>query len=114
MRSQMKNFNQNKVLVYNNSSDEYSFEKDSDIEAEVNIEVELECALNELRKYKQRCKQLEDIMMEQRRKQGSKKKELEKTIVDFRIQVQLDQERFESLEQSLNKEQQKVEELKKK
>jgi hypothetical protein len=98
--------------VYNNSSDEDSFEEDSDIEAEVNIEAELECTLDELRKYKQRCKQLKDLMLEKRRKQGSKKKELEKIIVDFRIQVQLDQERLESLEQSLNKEQQKVEELK--
>jgi hypothetical protein len=51
-------------------------------------------------------------MLEKRRKQGSKKKELEKIIVEFRIQVQLDQERLESLEQYLNKDQQKVEELK--
>ena len=51
-------------------------------------------------------------MLEKKRKQGSKKKEFEKIIVDLRIQVQMDQERLESLEQSLNKEQQKFEELK--
>jgi hypothetical protein len=105
-------FQSEQSSVYNNSSDEDSFEKYSDIEAEVNLEAELECALDELRKYKQRCKQLKDLMLEKRRKQGSKNKELEKIIVDFRIQVQLDQERLESLEQSLNKEQQKFEELK--
>jgi len=88
--------------VYNNSSDE----------AEVNLEAELESDLDELRKYKQRCKQLKNLMLEQRRKQGSKNKELEKIIVDFRIQVQMDQEILKSLEQSLNKEQQKFEELK--
>jgi hypothetical protein len=41
--------------------------------------------LDELRKYKEMCKQLKDLMMEKRGKQGSKKKELEKIIVDFRI-----------------------------
>ena len=51
-------------------------------------------------------------MLEKKRKQGSKKKEFEQIIVDLRIQVQMDQERLESLEQSLNKEQQKFEELK--
>ena len=52
-------------------------------------------------------------MLEQRKKQGSKEKKLEQIIPDFRIQSQLDQEILESLEKYLNKEQQKVEELKK-
>jgi hypothetical protein len=62
------------ISVYNDSSDEDSFEEDSDIEAEVNLEAEIECTLDELRKYKQRCKHLRDLMLEQRRKQGSKNK----------------------------------------
>ena len=51
-------------------------------------------------------------MLEQMKKQGSKEKKLEQIIADFRIQSQLDQERLEYLETSLNKEQKKVEELK--
>ena len=50
-------------------------------------------------------------MLEQRKKQGSKEKKLEQIIADFRIESQLDQERLESLEKSLNKEKKKVEEL---
>ena len=46
--------------VYNNSSDEYSFEEYLDIEAKVNLEAKIECALDDLKKYKQRCKQLKD------------------------------------------------------
>ena len=42
--------------VYNKSNDEDSFEEESDIETKVNLEAELECALYELRKHKQRCK----------------------------------------------------------
>jgi hypothetical protein len=53
-------FQSEQSSVYNNSSDEDSFEEYSDIEAEVNLEAELESALDELRKYKQRCKQLKD------------------------------------------------------
>jgi len=53
-------FQSEQILVYNNSSDEDSFEEYSDIEAEVNMEAELEISLDELRKYKQRCKQLKD------------------------------------------------------
>ena len=100
-------------LVYNKSSDEDSFEEESEIETNVNLEAELECALYELRKHKQRCKQLKDIMLEQRKKQGSKEKKLDQMIGDFRIQSKLDQDRLESLEKYLNKEQQKIEELKK-
>ena len=51
-------------------------------------------------------------MLEKKRKQGLKNKEFEQIIVDLRIQVQMDYERLESLEQSLNTEQQKFEELK--
>ena len=50
-------------------------------------------------------------MLEQRKKQGSEEKKLKQIVVDFRIQSQLDQERLEYLETSLNKEQKKVEEL---
>jgi hypothetical protein len=53
-------FQSEQSSVYNNSSDEDSFEEYSDIEAEVNLEAELQSALDELRKYKQRCKQLKD------------------------------------------------------
>jgi hypothetical protein len=53
-------FQSEQSSVYNNTSNEDSFEKYSDIEAEVNMEVELESALDELRKYKQGCKQLKD------------------------------------------------------
>ena len=108
------NRNKSGVIAYHykKSSDEDSFEEESYIETRVNIEAELECALYELRKHKQRCKQLKDLMLEQRKKQGSKEKKLEQIIVDFRIQSQLNQERLESLEQSLNKEQQNVEEVK--
>jgi hypothetical protein len=53
-------FQSEQSSVYNNSSDEDSFEEYSDIEAEVNMEAELESSLDELRKYKQRCKQLKD------------------------------------------------------
>jgi hypothetical protein len=49
-------FQSEQSSVYNNSSDEYSFEEYSDIEAEVNLVAELESALDKLRKYKQRCK----------------------------------------------------------
>jgi hypothetical protein len=55
-----ESFQSEQILVYNNSSDEDSFEEYSDIEAEVNLEAELECYLNDLRKYKHRCKQLKD------------------------------------------------------
>ena len=48
-------------------------------------------------------------MLEQRKKQGSEEKKLKQIVADFRIQSQLDQERLESLEKYLNKEQQKVE-----
>jgi hypothetical protein len=59
--------------VYNNSSDEYSFEEYSDIKAEVNLEVELESDLDELRKYKQRCKQLKDqLKIFEKFKKGTK------------------------------------------
>jgi hypothetical protein len=37
-------------------------------------------------------------MLEKKRKQGSKKKEFEQIIVDLRFQVQMDQEKLESLE----------------
>jgi hypothetical protein len=47
-----KSFQSEQISVYNDSSDEDSFEKYSDIESEVNLEAELECALDELRKYK--------------------------------------------------------------
>jgi hypothetical protein len=53
-------FQSEQSSVYNNSSDEDSFEEYSDIEAKFNLEVELECALDDLRKYKKRCKQLKD------------------------------------------------------
>jgi hypothetical protein len=53
-------FQSEQSSVYNNSSDEYSFEEYSNIEAKFNLEAELECALDDLRKYKQRCKQLKD------------------------------------------------------
>jgi hypothetical protein len=53
-------FQSEQSSVYNNSSDEYSFEEYSNIEAEVNLEAKLESALDKLRKYKQRCKKLKD------------------------------------------------------
>jgi hypothetical protein len=53
-------FQSEQSSVYNNSSDEYYFEEYSDIEAKLNLEVELECALNDLRKYKQKCNQIKD------------------------------------------------------
>jgi hypothetical protein len=53
-------FQSEQSSVYNNSSDEDSFEEYSNIEAIVNMEAELEISLDELRKYKQRFKQLKD------------------------------------------------------
>ena len=54
-------------LVYNKSSDEDSFEEELDIETKFNLEAKLECALYELGKYKQKCKQLKDLISEQRK-----------------------------------------------
>jgi hypothetical protein len=53
-------FQSEQSSIYKNSSNEDSFEEYSDIEAEINMEAELESALDKLRKYKQRCKQLKD------------------------------------------------------
>ena len=51
------------VLHLVGTCDEETFEEESNIETKVNLEAELECALYELRKHKQKCKQPKDLML---------------------------------------------------
>jgi hypothetical protein len=75
-------FQSKQSSIYNNSSDEDCFKKYLDIEVEVNLEAELECALDELRKYKKSCKQLKDLMLEQRKTSRRQKIKSYKTCVN--------------------------------
>jgi hypothetical protein len=76
-------------------------EKESEVEAEVNMEEELLNALDELRKYKTRYRQLKSCVVEQKEKHEQKEEDMEKLMSNLKNQI-LEANRIEeSLEKSL-------------
>jgi hypothetical protein len=79
--------------------------KSSEDEAEVNMEEELLSALDELRRYKTRYRQLKIFVVEQKEKHEQKEKEMEKLMSNLKNQILEANRMEESLEKSLKEKQ---------
>ena len=65
------------------------------------MEEELLNALDELRKYKTRCRQMKSFIVEQKEKHEQKEKEMEKLMRNLKNQILEENRMEESLEKSL-------------
>jgi hypothetical protein len=84
-----------------NEIEKIKHEKELEDEAEVNMEEELLSALDELRKYKTRYRQLKIFVVEQKKKYEQEEKEMEKLMNNLKKQILEANKIEESLERSL-------------
>jgi hypothetical protein len=94
-----------------NEIEKIKHEKELEDEAKVNMEEELLSALDELRKYKTRYRQLKSFVVEQKEKYEQEEKEMEKLMNDLKKQILEANKIEESLEKSLEEKQITVERI---
>jgi hypothetical protein len=88
-----------------NKIEEIEHEEESEDEVEVNMEEELLSALDELRRYKNKYRQLKSFIVEQKEKHEQKEKEMEKLMSKPKNQILEANRMEESLEKSLKEKQ---------
>jgi hypothetical protein len=88
-----------------NEIEKIKHEKELEDEEEFNMEEELLSALDELRKYKTRYRQLESFVVEQKEKHEQKEKEMGKIRSNLEKQILEENKIKETLEKSLNEKQ---------
>ena len=79
-----------------NKKEDYKYEEESYVEVEVNMS-----ALNELKRYINKYKQLKNFVIEQREKQEHEEKEIDSLISEIRSQIMETNKREECLEELL-------------
>jgi hypothetical protein len=88
-----------------NDIEDIKHEKDSKYEAKFNMEEELLSALDELRKYKTRYRQLKFFVVEQKEKHEQKEEDMEKLMRNLKNQILESNRIEESIEKSLKEKQ---------
>ena len=88
-----------------NQLEEIEHKEESQDDAEVNMEEEILSALDELRKYKNRYRQLKSFVVEQKEEYEQKEREMEKVISNLKNQIVDAKSMEESLKKTLKEKQ---------